>query len=97
LAVIFAILHLKVSDFVVNRLIKRLKKEIADDSHRESLAHALRKNACPLRTLFMPFMSKPRGWNAAARTRLYSVLNDSNKYIQALNDRFTNPSGERKN
>ncbi|MEN9847430.1 MAG: hypothetical protein RL368_170, partial [Pseudomonadota bacterium] len=25
--------------------------------------------------------------------RLNAILSDSNKYVQALNDRFTNPSG----
>lgn len=90
---ILAMLHLKVSGFVVNSLIKKLKKEIVDDNHRESLSHALRKNTCTMRTLFMPLISKPRGWGNGMRNRLNAILSDSNKYVQALNDRFTNPSG----
>jgi hypothetical protein len=40
------------------------------------------------------FARSPAGWNTGAKGRLHKVRQDSNLYIQTLNDRFTNPSGD---
>jgi hypothetical protein len=38
-------------------------------------------------------MRKPAGWGRGAQRRLAKVLEDTNIYIQKLNDMYTNPSG----
>jgi hypothetical protein len=38
-------------------------------------------------------MRKPAGWGRRAQRRLAKVLEDTNTYIQKLNDMYTNPSG----
>ncbi|MBW2449119.1 MAG: hypothetical protein JRE92_01670, partial [Deltaproteobacteria bacterium] len=38
----------------------------------------------------------PAGWGKSTAARLEKVLDDSNAYIQKLNDEYTNPSGEDK-
>jgi hypothetical protein len=36
----------------------------------------------------------PVGWGKRAQRRLKEVLIEANRYVQDLNDRFTNPSGK---
>lgn len=40
------------------------------------------------------FLRTPIGWGGAAKRRLHKVRQDADLYVQTLNDRFTNPSGE---
>ncbi|GMQ75585.1 MAG: hypothetical protein BMS9Abin01_0838 [Gammaproteobacteria bacterium] len=39
------------------------------------------------------FGVEPSGWSAATRRRLAQVLGEADSYVQALNQRFTDPSG----
>ena len=39
------------------------------------------------------FGVEPTGWSAATRKRLAQVLGEADSYVQALNSRFTDPSG----
>lgn len=39
------------------------------------------------------FNRKPAGWTRRNRRRIQTVLEDADRYVQDLNDRFTNPSG----
>ena len=45
------------------------------------------------RSVFWP---NPAGWGKRTAARLEKVLDDSNAYIQKLNDEYTNPSGSNK-
>lgn len=40
------------------------------------------------------FGVEPTGWSAGARKRLAQVLAEADSYVQALNSRFTDPSGD---
>ena len=51
---------------------------------------AFRKSSRWWRSLFWP---NPAGWGKRTAARLEKVLDDSNAYIQKLNDEYTNPSG----
>ena len=42
------------------------------------------------------FWPNPAGWGRRTAARLEKVLEDSNAYIQKLNDEYTNPSGRDK-
>jgi GTPase SAR1 family protein len=81
--------HTKLRDYTVNREIGTLKNE-KDDELREWLEHALRFNASGWRSVFM---ASPAGWGGGARRRLAQVLQDADRFVQSLNDRYTNPSG----
>jgi hypothetical protein len=58
---------------------------------RSDLVRAFRFNTSSWRTLLS---TVPRGWGGGAPGRVEQVLLDCDTYIQTLNDRFTNPSGE---
>ena len=55
------------------------------------LSKAFHRNTRPWRSIFS---KTPTGWGRWARKRLYQVTQDADGYIQTLNDRFTNPSGD---
>lgn len=57
---------------------------------RGDLVTAFLRNTRPWRSIFA---QNPSGWGKAARQRLKQVIADTDKYVQTLNDRFTNPSG----
>ena len=40
------------------------------------------------------FSRRPVGWTRRSRRRIQQALEDADRYVQDLNDRFTNPSGE---
>jgi hypothetical protein len=57
---------------------------------RGNLAKAFRANTKPWRSIFS---KKPKGWGRRNRKIIGAVLEDSDRYVQNLNDSFTNPSG----
>ncbi len=75
---------------------RSLQRQVADTDRRlgikGSIARAFQRNTRPWRSIFA---TRPVGAGPITRKRLTRVLNDSDRYIQTLNDRFTNPSGTR--
>ncbi len=57
---------------------------------REGLLRAFYKNTVFWRSVFCV---EPAGWGQKARKTLSSVIADSERYIQTLNDRYAHPSG----
>ena len=57
---------------------------------REGLIRAFYKNTAPWRSIFRV---EPAGWGAKYRKLLISVIADSERFIQTLNDRYAHPSG----
>jgi len=57
---------------------------------REGLLRAFSRNVSPWRSIFC---TEPGGWGPKARRMLASVIADSEKFIQTLNDRYAHPSG----
>ncbi|MCB1800375.1 MAG: dynamin family protein [Gammaproteobacteria bacterium] len=57
---------------------------------RGSLRDAFRLNTKPWRSIFS---RHPAGWTRRSRRQILKVLEDADRYVQDLNDRFTNPSG----
>ena len=58
---------------------------------RGNLARAFQRNTKPWRSIFSKV---PVGWGRFSRKRLRQVIEDADSYVQTLNDRFTNPSGD---
>ena len=52
---------------------------------------AFRKNTSIWHSVFH---KRPVGWGKRAQRRLKEVLIEANRYVQDLNDKFTNPSGK---
>jgi predicted GTPase len=73
----------------VNSLARRLA---ARPGIHGDLAAAFRANTVLWRSIFN---RKPRGWSRRNRRLVGEVLEDTDRYVQDLNDSFTNPSGAR--
>jgi GTPase Era involved in 16S rRNA processing len=94
-AVVWLFIHVNVSALISNSILRSLRYEIGSDRTLKMLSGAFRRNTCFMRSLFMPFCGKPRGWNDSSRRQVHKVLTDVNMYVRRLNDRFTNPSGKK--
>ncbi len=89
LAVVLAI-HFGVRSLAAKSLFRSLDKQGLEQGVRGSLTAAFRRNTKPWRSIFSKF---PAGWGRGSRKRIEQVLQDTDGYVQTLNDRFTNPSG----
>ena len=94
----FAILLLVIGGvhFAMRKLMGRslrgwLRKQQERVNGRLDLVAAFRHSTRPWRSLFA---SKPAGWGRRTRHALATLIAQADEYIQQLNDRFTNPSGE---
>ena len=72
--------------FVASRLARKLETE----SLAGNVKNAFLRNTRPIRSLFHP---APAGWSSRSRRILAGVVGDASRFVQTMNDRFTNPSG----
>ena len=72
------------------KISARLLAEVKDSDLHPNYQSAFRKSARWWRSIFCP---NPAGWGRRTAARLEKVLDDSNAYIEKLNDKYTNPSG----
>ncbi len=91
LALLAVALHFSIRRLAAKSLLPSLRKEAAKEGLRGDLMTAFQRNTSFWRTIFA---RSPAGWGAGARRRLHKIREDANLYVQTLNDRFTNPSGE---
>ncbi len=91
LLALLAYLHFTARGIAARQVVHRLKRDIKDKELQEHYIHAFLKNTRWYRSLFQ---KRPAGWNARAQHQIKQVLLETSEYIQMLNDRFTNPSGE---
>lgn len=85
--------HYGVRHLAARSLLGRLKRLTKELGIRGDLATGFLRNTKPWRSIFA---GSPAGWGRRAKREIAKVLDDSDKYIQELNDRFTNPSGKDK-
>lgn len=83
--------HYGVRSLAAKSVARSLATEVEKEDLRVDLATAFTRNTRFWRSIFA---RSPVGWGAGTRRRLHKVQQDSNLYIQTLNDRFTNPSGD---
>ena len=91
-AVVYA--HLTIRKLAARSVIARLRRETSDMREQDFLDNfirAFRKNTSLWHSVFH---KRPVGWGRRAQQRLKEVLIEANRYVQDLNDRFTNPSGK---
>jgi len=90
-AAVFVYLHFKVRKFAGRRIVRQLNKQYAQGVELERLRSAFTFNTQPLHSVFR---KTPVGWGNRSRKRLQRVIEEANQHVQALNDAFTDPSGE---
>lgn len=83
--------HYGVRHLAAKSILKSAKKLGESLSIRGSLANAFLANTKPWRSIFS---KNPAGWSRKSRSTIQQVLEDSDRYVQDLNDSFTNPSGK---
>ena len=88
---IAALIHFSIRNLAAMSLMNSLRQEAATLGVRGDLMAAFQRNTKAWRTSLAP---NPAGWTGAARRRLTKIREDANSYVQILNDRFTNPSGD---
>ncbi len=90
LAATAAYVHFSIRRTAAEKVKQRLLAEVRSPEQHPNFRRAFRKSSRWWRSIFLP---NPAGWGKATAARLEKVLDDSNAYIQKLNDEYTNPSG----
>jgi GTPase SAR1 family protein len=88
---IIAAVHYGIRSLAAKSVARSLAAQAEEEEVRGDVKSAFARNTRFWRSIFA---RSPAGWGAGARRRLHKVREDSNLYIQTLNDRFTNPSGD---
>jgi len=83
-------IHFGVRNLAAKSVLSMAHKLGEKSGLRGNLANAFRANTRAWRSIFS---KKPKGWGRRNRKLIGSVLEDSDRYVQDLNDSFTNPSG----
>lgn len=84
-------IHFGIRSLAAKTLTKQLRKANQTLEYRGDLVSAFKQCRRFWRSIFA---LNPAGWGRRTRKRLYRVINQTDEYIQTLNDRFTNPSGD---
>ncbi len=96
LAILLAIvgyLHIRLRRWAAKNASSKLLAEVKNTDLHPNYQRAFCKNSRWWRSIFWPH---PAGWGKRTAAGLEKVLDDSNAYIQRLNDEYTNPSGRDK-
>jgi len=78
---------------VRGKLVAGVAQKLSTDETYGDLSSAFRKNTRWWRSIFR---NKPVGWSNKVRNRLDLIRSDIDQFVQALNDRYTHPSGKEK-
>jgi hypothetical protein len=84
-------LHFRVRRLSAEHILGRIARQFAPGSERNRLSSAFNFNTRPWVSLFR---NRPAGWREGTRRRLHRVVSEASQYVQILNDRYTDPSGE---
>jgi hypothetical protein len=91
LLIIVGYVHYRIRRWAAVKIAAKLLAEIKDVDSHPNYQRAFRKCSRWWRSLLWP---NPAGWRKSTAARLEKVLDESNAYIQKLNDEYTNPSGK---
>ena len=84
-------LHYLVRKFSARLIARRIARRPDSDGVREWVSRAFMHNTKAWRTIITPL---PAGWSRGARRRIGQVTADADRFVQHLNNRFTDPSGD---
>jgi ABC-type multidrug transport system fused ATPase/permease subunit len=90
LVLLFGYVHFSIRRLTANYVSRKLLAEFKNSEWQANYARAFQKNSRWCRSLLN---RKPAGWGRRTKRRLAKVVEDTNTYIQKLNDMYTNPSG----
>jgi hypothetical protein len=85
------LLHYGARRWARRALVRMIERTRPGGSKRDNLVNAFVKNTSVWRSILSP---EPAGWGRRARRQLQAVLAEADNHVQALNNRFANPSGE---
>ena len=71
-------------------VVRGLRKKAEKLDLRGDIVGAFIKNTAAWRSIFA---KQPAGWGRWSRKQLRKVIEETDTYVQTLNDRYTNPSG----
>lgn len=84
-------IHYGIRHLAARSLNRWLRKQADTLDLRGNLINAFHHSTRFWRSIFS---GKPAGWGRGSRKRIRKVIQDTDSYVQSLNDRFTNPSGD---
>ena len=87
---LFLLMHWGFRKRAAAHVAARIRKELPEGAERSAILGGFRRSTRPLRSLFA---KNPAGWGRRTRRVLNRVAQEANAYVQTLNDRFANPSG----
>lgn len=90
LAVLGGYLHFWIRRFTVRMELRRLRAQASDETG-EWVVAATRQSTGSWHSVLFTGVA---GWGPLARRRLARVLQDADRFVQKLNDRYTSPSGQ---
>ena len=85
-------LHYLARRFSARIIARRIARRTDLDGVREWVVRAFVHNTRAWRTIVTP---SPAGWGRGARRRIGQVAADADRFVQHLNNRFTDPSGDK--
>lgn len=83
-------IHVGVRRLAGASVVHRLRKVADGLDLKGDLIAAFRKNTGAFHSIFS---RAPAGWGRGSRKLLHKVIDDTDNYVQTLNDTYTNPSG----
>jgi len=83
-------LHFGIRNLAAKSLLRAADREGHEKGIRGSLRRAFIANTRFWRSIFR---QRPAGWTRRSRRSIQKALEDADRYVQDLNDRFTDPSG----
>ncbi|MCU0766144.1 MAG: dynamin family protein [Gammaproteobacteria bacterium] len=84
-------IHFGVRSLAARSVLGWLRRQVAAHALRGDVLGMFDRSTRPWRSIFL---KRPAGWGRRSRAELSRVLDDTDTYVQTLNDRFTNPSGD---
>ena len=84
-------LHYLMRSLSARFVARRISRNPEMGEERAWVARAFTHNSRGWRTIVT---ASPAGWSRSARRRIAQVSADADRFVQRLNDRFTNPSGD---
>ncbi|QEP44968.1 dynamin family protein [Ectothiorhodospiraceae bacterium BW-2] len=90
LAFIILYLHYVVRNWARKPVLKWLAQQANNDNDKEQLRGVFMRSSASWRSVFQKI---PCGWGRGVKRRLDTIISDTDRYVQMLNDRYANPSG----
>jgi len=88
---LFAFLHFRVRHLAAGSVLRQIDKHYAPGPGHDRMRGAFLHNSASVHSIFR---KRPVGWNGRNRKRLRRVIAEAIRYVQILNNDFTDPSGE---